>query len=50
MAANLPGLLNLIAPQSVVALWDPQTAGLVRALQQHGCTLMWRPHIPFTGV
>jgi trehalose synthase len=45
MAANLPGLLNLIAPQSVVLLHDPQTAGLVRPLQQHGCTVVWRSHI-----
>ena len=45
MAANLPGLLNLIAPQSVVVLHDPQTAGLVRPLQRHGCTVVWRSHI-----
>jgi len=45
MAANLPGLLRLIAPQSVVLLHDPQTAGLVRPLQQHGCTVVWRSHI-----
>jgi len=45
MAANLSGLLNLIAPQSVVLLHDPQTAGLVRPLQQHGCTVVWRSHI-----
>jgi trehalose synthase len=45
LAANLSGLLNLIAPQSVVLLHDPQTAGLVRPLQQHGCTVVWRSHI-----
>ena len=46
MAANLPGLLDLIAPHSVVVLHDPQTAGLVREpLQRHGCAVVWRSHI-----
>ena len=45
MAGNLPGLLNLIAPGSVVMLHDPQTAGLVRPLLLHGCTVVWRCHI-----
>ena len=43
--ANLPGLLGRIAPGDLVVLHDPQTAGLVRPLQQHGCTVAWRSHI-----
>lgn len=45
IAANVPGLLELIAPGMVVLLHDPQTAGLVRPLQEHGCTVVWRSHI-----
>jgi trehalose synthase len=42
---NLPDLLELIEPGSVVLLHDPQTAGLVTPLQLHGCTVIWRCHI-----
>ncbi len=45
MAANLPGLLELIEPGSTVVLHDPQTAGLVRPLQRHGCAVVWRCHV-----
>src|SRR4051794_38706376 len=43
--ANLPGLLELIAPGDPVILHDPQTAGLVGPLQEHGCPVVWRSHI-----
>lgn len=45
LAANLPGLLELMAPGTTVLLHDPQTAGLVRPLQEHGCAVAWRCHI-----
>lgn len=44
-AANSAELKNLIEPGSVVMLHDPQTAALVRPLQKHGCTVLWRTHI-----
>ncbi|MFZ0832685.1 MAG: glycosyltransferase [Mycobacterium sp.] len=44
-AANFAGLKKLIEPGSVVMLHDPQTAALVRPLQRHGCTVLWRTHI-----
>ena len=45
LAANVPGLLELIAPGTTVLLHDPQTAGLVRPLKEHGCAVAWRCHI-----
>lgn len=45
MTANLPGLLDLIKPGSIVVLHDPQTAGLVGPLQRHGCAVVWRSHV-----
>ena len=45
MAANLPGLLDLIEPGTTVVLHDPQTAGLARPLRQHGCAVVWRSHV-----
>ena len=43
--ANLPGILELIDPGEPVILHDPQTAGLVKPLQEHGCPVVWRSHI-----
>ncbi len=45
MAANAPGLCALIEPGSTVILHDPQTAGLVGPLRQHGCAVVWRSHV-----
>ena len=44
-AANLPGLLEMISPGDPVILHDPQTAGLVKPLREHGCPVVWRSHI-----
>lgn len=43
--ANYSSLVDLIDPGSIVILHDPQTAGLVRPLRKHGCTVLWRTHI-----
>lgn len=45
LAANLPGLLQLVRPMDLVLLHDPQPAGMVKALQQVGATVLWRSHI-----
>lgn len=45
MAANLPGLLDLIEPGTTVVLHDPQTAGLAPPLRRHGCAVVWRSHV-----
>ena len=45
MAANAPGLLELVEPGSTVILHDPQTAGLVGPLRRHGCAVVWRSHV-----
>src|SRR4051794_24420973 len=43
--ANLGGLLERIRPGDPVVLHDPQTAGLVRPLHEHGARVVWRSHI-----
>jgi trehalose synthase len=43
--ANLGGLLERIEPGDPVILHDPQTAGLVEPLREHGAVVVWRSHI-----
>jgi trehalose synthase len=43
--ANLGGLLERIQPGDPVILHDPQTAGLVAPLREHGARVVWRSHI-----
>ncbi len=45
LEANVPGLFCRISPGDLVVLHDPQTAGLVQPLQEHGCVVAWRSHI-----
>jgi trehalose synthase len=45
LARNAEALVRQIRPGDVVILHDPQTAGLVRDLVQHGCRVIWRCHI-----
>ena len=42
---NLPDLLGRVAPQDLVILHDPQTAGLVGPLREAGVPTVWRCHI-----
>jgi trehalose synthase len=44
-AANTPDLLNLAAPEDLILLHDPQSAGLVRPLKQAGIRVAWRSHV-----
>ena len=43
--ANLELMKQVIRPQDIVLLHDPQTAGLVDGLRALGATVVWRCHI-----
>ena len=45
LAASAEELSQLIHPQDVVILHDPQTAGLAAAVRATGATVMWRCHV-----
>jgi trehalose synthase len=45
LAANAAELLDEIRPGDLVLLHDPQTAGLIPALEQAGARVAWRCHI-----
>jgi trehalose synthase len=45
LAANAAELVELIHPQDIVILHDPQTAGLVQAVKQMGAIVIWRCHV-----
>ena len=45
LAKSAEELAPLIAPQDIVILHDPQTAGLAPALRETGATLIWRCHV-----
>jgi trehalose synthase len=42
---NAADLVQLVRPQDVVILHDPQTAGLVPAARSTGATVIWRCHV-----
>jgi trehalose synthase len=42
---NAPELLELVQPDDVVLVHDPQPAGLIPILRDTGCTIVWRCHI-----
>src|SRR4051812_46994669 len=42
---NCDALLARVAAGDVVILHDPQTAGLARALRDHGVIVIWRCHV-----
>jgi len=45
LAANAAELVELVHPQDVVILHDPQTAGLARPVRETGATVVWRCHV-----
>lgn len=42
---NAAALTALVRPGDVAILHDPQTAGSIRLLRQHGARVVWRSHI-----
>ncbi len=49
LSANVEDLLPLVRPGDLVALHDPQPAGLARPLREAGAKLVWRCHIGTDG-
>jgi trehalose synthase len=45
LAASAQELAQLVHPQDVVILHDPQTAGLAATVRETGATVMWRCHV-----
>lgn len=45
LAHNLDALLTHVRPGDLVLLHDPQTAGLVDGLREHGAIVVWRCHV-----
>lgn len=43
--ANQEAVLDLVMPDDVVILHDPQTAGLAQGLAARGATVVWRSHV-----
>jgi trehalose synthase len=42
---NAAELVETVAPDDIVFLHDPQTAGLVRSIRETGATVVWRCHV-----
>jgi len=45
LAFEVVDLLKVVAPGDVVVLHDPQTAGLIGPLREHGAVVVWRCHV-----
>jgi trehalose synthase len=45
LASNVPELQEIVGPEDVVLLHDPQTAGLTRALHANDPCVVWRCHV-----
>jgi trehalose synthase len=45
LADSARELVELVHPQDIVILHDPQTAGLAAAVRETGATVMWRCHV-----
>jgi trehalose synthase len=45
LVANAVELVELVHPEDVVILHDPQTAGLARSVRETGATVIWRCHV-----
>jgi trehalose synthase len=45
LAASATELVELVHPQDIVILHDPQTAGLAATVRATGATVMWRCHV-----
>jgi trehalose synthase len=48
-ADNLGGVLRAVRPGDVVIVHDPQPAGLIPHLVEHGALVVWRCHVGFDG-
>ena len=42
---NADGFFAVVRPGDIVILHDPQTAGLVPLLKEHGASVIWRSHV-----
>src|SRR6476619_7219190 len=45
LAGQLEELRSLVPPGDIVILHDPQTAGLIPGLRDHGAHVVWRCHV-----
>jgi trehalose synthase len=45
LRSNLTALVDLVSPGDIVLAHDPQTAGLISGLREHGARVVWRCHI-----
>lgn len=45
LGENAEALLELLSPDAIVLLHDPQTAGLAPALRREGRVVLWRCHV-----
>jgi trehalose synthase len=45
LARNAEELASLVRPEDVIVCHDPQTAGLIPALNQRGAAVVWRCHV-----
>ncbi len=45
LAASAAEFAELVHPQDIVILHDPQTAGLAASVRETGATVMWRCHV-----
>lgn len=45
LAANADELADMVSPEDIVILHDPQTAGLCDAIKDTGATVLWRCHV-----
>jgi trehalose synthase len=45
LATSAAELVELVHPQDIVILHDPQTAGMAAAVRATGATVMWRCHV-----
>ena len=45
LRSNLAELIDLVSPDDIVLVHDPQTAGLTAGLREQGARVVWRCHI-----
>ena len=45
LVANADEFVSLVHPEDIVILHDPQTAGMAKAVQATGATVIWRCHV-----
>jgi trehalose synthase len=49
LASSVEDVLAAVRPGDVVVVHDPQPAGLIPALVEHGTRVVWRCHVGFDG-